>query len=201
MADLTFGRHHFWGLSVLTAVGALLASIVIASPRAVASDHLLGTPDATRARYILSIAKFTEWPPRAFARPDSTLRVCFLGREAYLSATESLTGKTARKRPISVLWVAETEEARRCHILHLGPGRGRGQAMMLKALARSPVLTICEVPHAADRCGIVGIMPNHEGPQLRIDLQAARRSGLHLSSDLLQLGTVIGARPARERAD
>jgi hypothetical protein len=145
-----------------------------------------------KAAYLYNFAQFAEWPrePGA-AAGDAEFAICATGRDSLGGSLGALQGRTLRGRPVVALApVQNADEARRCHILYVDDAR----AGWVRQVAERPVLLVGNVPEAAG----LAIAFEVRGERLRwhVNLAAARKSGLRLSSKLVELALSVTDTPA-----
>lgn len=148
-----------------------------------------------KAAYLYNFAQFAEWPrePGAAAGAaagEAEFAICATGRDSLGSALGALQGRTLRGRPVVALApVQSADEARRCHILYVEDARSG----WVRQLAERPVLMVGNVPEAAG----LAIAFEVRGERLRwhVNLAAARKSGLRLSSKLVELALSVSDTP------
>ncbi|NJC40556.1 hypothetical protein GGQ87_000814 [Brevundimonas alba] len=141
---------------------------------------------SVKANYLVRFAAFVEWPPRAFAAPQSPVVICVAGRDPFRGALErAAQNQTAYGRPLTVRRPGDREAAAGCHILYVGQGGGG----MIPEGPRS-ILLVTDGAVQAER-GMVHFVLSDDRVRFHIDLQAASRGGLSISSRLLNLALSV----------
>lgn len=149
---------------------------------------------AVKAAFLYNFAKFTEWPALPRSAPIVT---CIVGDDGITAAfVATVGGRTVDDHRLVLAAAQDSATWRTCHILFIADGEGPRSADGLTAITRLPVLTVGDTPGFAQAGGIIELYTNEAG-QLHfvINVEAAERSGLRLSSKLLTLATII--RPSR----
>jgi hypothetical protein len=144
------------------------------------------TAPALKAAFVYHLPKFTEWPPAAIA-PGHPFSLCVLGEATVAEAFERMVkGRDYGGRRIIVSRLAPGATALGCHALYIAPGATRVEPVLAEVRER-PVLTISDIEGFTKLGGITQLY--FDGGQLRvfIDVAAAHRAGLKISSRLLQL--------------
>jgi hypothetical protein len=144
---------------------------------------------AVKAAYLVKIAPFVEWPASVFASPSAPLTICVLGQDPFGDLLErAAQGQRDGDHPILVRRIQTPDLA--CRIVYWGDGDQRAVAA---AFAGKPVLTVSD---GGPRPGIVNFVTQAGHVRFEIDEDAARASGLDISSKLLSLAVrVKGAGP------
>lgn len=141
---------------------------------------------SVKANYLVRFAAFVDWPAQAFADSRSPVVLCVAGRDPFSGALDrAARSQTAHGRPLVVRRPGTAEAAAGCHILYLG----RGGASLAPGGQRS-VLVVTDAAVSADR-GMIHFVIDDDRVRFHIDLQAASRSRLSISSRLLNLALSV----------
>lgn len=149
-----------------------------------------------KAAYLYNFAKFVKWP--ADAPAAATFNICVLGSNPFgktLTATvaeERLDGKSIAIRPIG-----NTSEAAECAIVFVGRSEQARLASLLPELNRRGVLTVSEVPRFTARGGMIGFVTDGDRIRFEVNLEAAQKAGLTLSSELLKVALSVKRPPEK----
>ncbi|MBK7415870.1 MAG: YfiR family protein [Dechloromonas sp.] len=178
--------------SVLAAGSAALLGLPLAyGQQAPLSDQQL------RAAFVLNFIRYTEWPERAFAAPDTPLMLCVLGNDPTGVALGGLAGKTVKGRTIQVRTVNTADEARNCHALFFADADARRHVSILRAVQTLPVLTISDSDSFIDIGGMIGLLYLDSRLQFEVNLAVVQHSQLKSSSQLLRLARNVIESKAR----
>jgi hypothetical protein len=145
-----------------------------------------------KAAFVYNFAKFIEWPDDSFSAPDDPFVIGVLGDDPIASMlVRNLAGKTVRERRLVTRRFGGVSELERCHILFIAGSEAPRLAAALQAVGRQPVVTVGESDGFAQHGGVVGFLM--EGARLRfeVNLDAAERANLRISSQLLKLATRV----------
>ena len=164
---------------------ALLCSVPLATP-ALSAPPPQSLEYSVKANYLVRFAAFVEWPRRSFANARSPVVLCIVGRDPFAGALDrAARAQTAHGRALAVRRPDTAAEAAACHILYVGQGGGD----MAPDPARA-VLRVTDSAVSAER-GMIHFVIDDERVRFHIDLQAASRSGLSISSRLLNLALSV----------
>ncbi len=164
---------------------ALLA-LLAGSARAQSSEYKL------EAAYLCRFVDFIDWPPGAFASPDSPLVIGVLGHDPFgLVLDEVAQGQTSRGHPLVVRRFAHVRDATGCQLLYISSGEAAALPEILRAFAGRPTLTVSDARNFAERGGMIRFYTERNKLRFQINLEAAKSSKLSISSRLLQLADVI----------
>jgi hypothetical protein len=148
-----------------------------------------------KAAFLYSFVKFVQWPRNALSGRDS-IEVAVLGRDPFgTRLDETLAGKTADGRPFRVKRVRTAREAENADILFLTSRMEESPQAVLAALAGRPILTISDTPELDNAGAVILMVVEDRRVRFDVDLAAATRNGLTLSSHLLRLARRVEEAP------
>lgn len=149
---------------------------------------------SVKAAFLFHFAQFVEWPPETFKDPGAPLVYCTIGEDPFHGSLEAaLNGKTIGARPINVRHLKQPSELQGCHVVFLGEKEKRLFSTVLELLKGSPVLIVGESEHFVQDGGTIGFSLEENKIRFEINLDAAEKAKLKISSRLLALAkTVVG---------
>ena len=179
-----FGFRGGW----LGVASFALASTLVAAPGIAAGAD--GAPDvAVKAAFLYNFAKFAEWPKLA---PGAPILVCIIGNEKIAAAfADTVRGQNISGHGLEVLRPLDPDTWGVCNLLFIADaesGRANGGLRGLKTL---PILTVSDSNGFSQGRGIIELYIQAGQMRFAINVDAAERSGLRLSSRLLGLAKII----------
>ena len=144
-----------------------------------------------KATFLYTVAKFVDWPA---GKIDATapVRVAVYGKDPFGPTLErTLEGKTVNGRPLVIERLSGLEQARRYHILFISSGEKKRLRQILGALDDESVMTVSDMPDFAEQGGMVNLVMKENSVSLEINVGAAERAHLKISSRLLKLARVV----------
>jgi hypothetical protein len=175
-------RYH--GLGQLAMIVGLMALPMSAS-QATELEHRV------KAAYMYNFLRFIDWPTEAFAGTDGRYELCILGQDPFGDSLTPVARKRARNRGIRLRQLGRNADPSDCHVLFIGASEASRVPSLLGRLRNTPVLTVSELPGFAKRGGTVGFVLDNDKVRLEVNLAAARRAGLHISSKLLEVASEV----------
>jgi len=144
-----------------------------------------------KAAFLYNFARFVEWPLDA-PGDDRTFVVTVLGRDPFGSVLDdTLRGKTIDAKRMVVRRVLRSEDVGRSHIVFISDSENERLPAILKSLEAAPVLTVGDMNQFAERGGVIRFKVDQERIRLEINVAAAQRSRLRISSQLLKLARIV----------
>lgn len=149
---------------------------------------------SVKAAFLFHFAQFVDWPPETFKDAGSALTYCTVGEDVFHGGLEaSLGGKTIGSHPLSVKHFKQAREIEGCQILFFGAAEKKSIPEALSILKGNAVLTVGESEHFVQVGGVIGFLLEDNKVRFEINLDAAEKAKLKISSRLLTLAkTVIG---------
>ena len=144
-----------------------------------------------KAAFLYNFAKFVEWPSPALSSSTS-FRICVLGRDPFGDALSNIVqGKAISGHSILSMQVQSAAEARSCHVLFLSQSDPETLKQGLERLRGLPILTVGESPDFLPLGGMINFVLEQDRVRFEINLAAAERHHLKLSSKLLAVARVV----------
>jgi hypothetical protein len=149
-----------------------------------------------KAAFLYHFAQLVDWPSGALGDVNQPLGLCTVGDDPFHGELEnSVDGKVINGRFVRIRHSKRIQEARNCQILFFGKGDDRQLTEMLMELGNSPILTVGESDRFAQQGGMIQFTLDDNKVRFNINVAAAQKSGLKISSKLLLLAKeVIGNR-------
>jgi hypothetical protein len=170
----------------LRSIGLCVAILLGTSSTALAAAN-----NGIIAVFLYNFSNFIEWPPSAFQR-NANLEICLLGDVDFADTMRNFEGTPIRGHPLRIVATQDEQMVMGgCHILYVGLDRRTELQRFLKNLNHMFVLSVGENDKFIEDGGTINIVRTSDQAQFSIDLTKAIRNGLSVSSDLLELATVI----------
>jgi len=186
-------RHVFRRWQTLLLSGLVVAFGMSAQPAA-AQRSSFGEYEVKSA-LLYNLTKFVEWPAGAFPDAQTPTSLCILGQDPFGSAlTKIIAQKTANGRPLLIRRLQRGQPIRNCHVLYISASERKNLLRILESLKGSNVLTIGETDRFARSGGIVQIVLEEKQIRFEINLDAANREGIKISSKLLALARIVSGK-------
>lgn len=161
------------------------SSISIANTQTHAQDEPL-----IKAAFIYNFAKFTSWPENIWQNSHAPLNLCTAGNDALVAELGQLEGKTIKQHPVSIRSLGKTMAVENCQLLYIATSEKKRYTTILKTIQKKPVLTVSELPDFENSGGIIRLYRDKK-LHFIINLGAARKAGLEISSRLLEVAKVV----------
>ena len=170
-----------------------VVSLVLILSLSQALPNVLPThEDRLKVAFLYNFAKFVEWPPEALSDEKSTFILAVLDEDDRLGpALQSIRGKTVKGRTLTIRRFKTLQDLADCHILFITSSEKKQVERALEFLEGSSVLTVGEMERFAEMGGIINFVVKKNRLRFEINLDAGRRAGLEISSQLLKLADSV----------
>lgn len=163
----------------------LLIGLAMPAPRAATGQAPFDYE--VKAAFVYQFVRFVEWPEGVVTGP---LRICVAGEDVFRGALDAIVrGELVNGHPVVVHPIPYPE--RGCHVLYVSDRAS--WLVYLRAVRDSPVLTIGESPSFLAEGGIIRLFRQGDNIRFEVNLDAAERVGVRLSTRLIQLARQGGA--------
>jgi hypothetical protein len=182
-------RHRLRRIACALLTCAVLAGI----SQSYAAEAALDRQDQFKAAYLFNFVKFVEWPATS-AHDQEQLTVCFLGGEGvYRALAMGIDDKRVGARRLAARQVNSGEALSECHAVYFD-AQAQAQAQ-LGGLRELPVLTISDASQFTSKDGMIELFLDSNRLRFNINVDNAHKSGLRISSSLLQLAASVQRNP------
>lgn len=145
-----------------------------------------------KAAMLYNLTHFVEWPVSAYPDRQAPISLCILGQDPFaISLAATIPKETDNGRSMVVRHLQSDKETRGCHILYISSSERKTTAHIFATLNGSCILTVGEMTQFAARGGIIQFSMEDQHVRFDINLEAASRAGLKISSKLLALAQIV----------
>lgn len=184
-------RKVLFGAAMVAISGLPFA---IASP---GGERPKPTESQVQVAYLYNFGKFVQWPPNASESKSDYFNICVYGQDPFgatLYATVA-DGIIDGKRVVAKR-IADAHEAVGCQILFISSSEDKRLEEILDSLNKAAVLTVSDMPRFSQRGGMIQFILEGKRVRFEVDLTAAQKAGLTLSSELLKVAAAVKTNPS-----
>lgn len=160
-----------------------------AIPTAHGQEKEIGEYDVKTA-FLYNVVKFVEWPDTSLDN-NSTVTIYILGDAPFGSALDTIRGKTIKGKTVVVKKTNSLNMLKNGDILFISNSEKERLEQILNRISRLPILTVGDTESFAKNGVIVNFYIEDKKIRFEINIEAANRAGLRISSNLLKLGKII----------
>lgn len=170
---------------------ALAYSILLLRPGTGACEPVTGSEYDVKIGFIYNFANFVTWPAKAFEKTPDELIFCIASDTPSADVLYKLDGKRVKGHTIKVVVYRDGTCLEQSHILFFATQDKIFIDKVLAEAASRPILTIGEVEGFTRMGGIINFFTERNRLRFQINIDAVRRAGLTMSSQLLGSAQIV----------
>ncbi|HWF37743.1 MAG TPA: YfiR family protein [Candidatus Acidoferrales bacterium] len=152
-----------------------------------------------KAAYLYNFGKFVNWPSTGSAGGQDDFVICVLGQDPFGGGLQtSVVGERVGGKPVIAKHIANTEDGSHCRIIFISASEQSRVKQVLMDFAQSGALTVSDMPDFTARGGMIQFVMRDNKVRFEVNLTAAERARLNLSSELLKVAVSVRRDQERE---
>lgn len=168
----------------------VFASLLIACVMVGPSGATLDREHQVKAAFIANFVKYIDWPE--LPNDGSNFVVGIYGAEGFGHDLEdAVAGKTVGRHPIVIQQLHADADIHVCRLIVSGATSEERIAKLMKACNSAGAVLVGEGPEFAKRGGTIGLELVSDRIRFDVNLEAARKSHVTLSSRLLSFARTV----------
>lgn len=175
----------------LTLIAALMLYLLGIAPTDTGAQPPTLSEYEIKAAFLYNFAKFVEWPAKYFSNASKAFRLCIADANLIDDAFATIRGAAVKGRELEIKEYRGIEDLESCHILFVTRSRDKDLAGIIAAATHNNVLTVGETKGFTQQGGIINFILVEKKVRFEINIDAAKRSGLKISSKLLSLAKIV----------
>jgi hypothetical protein len=139
-----------------------------------------------KAAMLYNFAKFVDWPVNTFGS-DSRITFCLVGKSPLNGPIQPMQGKSVKGRTVLIRQIVRPDEVGGCQILFIPRSEHARVSTYLQLSSRYSILTVSDLEKFTVSGGMIGFYEEDNKIRFEINLEAAQKRHLQISSYLLNL--------------
>jgi hypothetical protein len=149
-----------------------------------------------KAAFLYNFIKFVEWPPKAFPDRNSPIIIGVLGNDPFSGPSinyldQTVEGKMINDRKIVVQRSDRVANLKNCHLLFVSRSERNRIKDILASVNGMNILVVGETENFCELGGCVNFVMQSEKVRFEINVGAAEKAGLKISSKLLNVAKIV----------
>lgn len=150
------------------------------------------------AAYLYNFGKFVRWPASASSHG---LNICILGHDPFGTTLDRIVaGEQIDGHRIAVTRLPDTRGIQSCSIVFIDSSEAPRLADAMSTLSALPIMTVSDMADFLDRGGMIQFVVKDDRVRFEVNLEAADKRGLALSSQLLKVAVAVVGSHAEKAA-
>ena len=141
-----------------------------------------------KAAFLYNFTKFVEWPKET---QDKYRYLYILGDNPFGNELDNIHGKTVGGKQLITEHINSLNGLKECSILFVSSSEEKYLQKIIETTASLSILTIGDTNGYAEQGIIINLYTEQNKIRFEINTNAAKRSGLKLSSKILHLARII----------
>ena len=187
--------NNWWNRTRKSVFNIFLIMFMIAVPCITLSAPLKTYAEtqeyAIKAAFLYNFGKFVEWPQGSFRDAKSPFVICALGEDPLGGALDTIHGKNINGREVVIKRIESIEDGEKCHILFVSASERGNLSQIFRTVKQLSVLTVGDMKGFAGSGGIINFISADNRIGFEINVSAAEKANLKISSKLLKLGNIV----------
>ena len=164
------------------------------SGRAAPADVTVAREYQVKAIFLYNFAQFVTWPAAAFPDAHMPIIIGILGDDPFGPFLEdAVRGEVIDGRSLTIKRFKGVEEGLDCHMLFVSKSERGYVGQILATVQGKSILTVGETEAFTRQGGIINFFMADNKVRYEINVAAAKRAHLDISSKLLNLAKIVGA--------
>ena len=170
---------------------ALLVWMILGQAWSAWAGPVTGREYDVKMGFIYNFAKFITWPLEADDKESRDIVLCYVVDDPSITVFQKLDGKTIRHRKIKVVAFQDENCIEQSHILFFATQDEKHIQEILEQARGRGILTIGEVEGFTQWGGVINFFEELNRLRFKVNLTAARREGLKMSSQILVSAQIV----------
>jgi hypothetical protein len=156
-----------------------------------------------KAVYLYNFGRFVQWPAASpLVTADDSFTICVLGRDPFGPVLDTtLGGEVIDGRKLVARRISTTRDATHCRIIFISSSEAARIKEILNSLEKSSALTVSDMPDFINNGGMIQFVLKDNKVRFEVNLIAAEKAGLTISSQLLKVATDIKRESPNEEVE
>lgn len=147
-----------------------------------------------KAVFLFNFAQFVAWPAASFPKADSPFCIGVLGDDPFGDfLDQTVQGEKVDAHPLVVRRYRSPREIQGCQVLFISRSMKGRLGAVLAALKGRNILTVGDMDDFIQKGGVIRFVTEDDKIHFKIDLAAAKRAKLTISSQVLRLAEIVGS--------
>lgn len=166
---------------------AIVSSLFFVS---MASAGETGREYLVKAAFLYNFIKFVTWENE---KNIDQISICAFGDAELLKDLKSIEGKKAHEKIISVVEMESLNKAIKCNVLFISRYESLDYKKLIAEAEKNGILTVSDMDGFAEKGGVIEMFATDDNRiRFRINIKAAEKNRLRISSELLKLAVIVG---------
>ena len=144
-----------------------------------------------KAAFLFTFARLTEWPNGTFDSHEKNFIIGILGDDPFGRDLDLLRNRTIGGRRVLITSINDASDSSACDLLFVASSEENRLQQIIDSVRKKPVLTVSDITGFENKGGIIAFFLQDNHVRFRINIDAAERAKLKISSHLLEVAEIV----------
>jgi hypothetical protein len=165
--------------------------LIACSAAAAGADQQKAGEYHVKALFLYNFLNFVEWPAGSSFNSSQAINVCIVGDDPFGDALDNIRNETVKGKKLAIRIYRPSDEPEGCHLIFI-PASEKGRAgQILRPVRDANVLTVSDTFEEGRPGAIISFFIEQKKVRFAINIEAAKKAGLKISSKLLRLAKIV----------
>jgi YfiR/HmsC-like len=159
------------------------------------SAHKITNDDKTKASFVFNFIRFIKWPADKLIKTSEPINVCVINRNRsnspFIKAFKPFIAKLVNGHPLTLHKISNPEKIQHCHLIYIDKLEKNNLKILSPLIIKHHILSVSDIDNFCTTGGIIGLVKRKGKIRVKINLQAAQAFGYSISSNLLEMATIV----------
>ncbi len=176
-----------------------VTAVLLAAPACWSAETPGPSEYQVKAAILCNLAKYVDWPASSFPQTNSPLVIGVLGEDNFGDGFRRMVqDKTINGRKLLLKRMTWGEDVKNAHLLFISVSEKKRLPDILEKLRGASILTVGESESFTQLGGIINLATKDHRIRPQVNLPAAERAHLKISSKLLSISDVLHCKPGEK---
>jgi hypothetical protein len=169
----------------------LVFYLVAFSSAVVSADQQKAGEYQVKALFLYNFLNFVDWPAGSSFNSSPAINVCIVGDDPFADALDDIRNETVKGKKLAIRMYRPFDEPEGCHLLFIPASEKSRAGQILRSVREENVLTVSDTFEEGRQGAIISFFIEQKKVRFAINIEAAKKAGLKISSKLLRLAKII----------
>ena len=171
-------------------IGCILMSIFLFST--VVNAKKIKSEYKIKASYVFNFIRFVTWPTQQLDKKTESVQVCVMNSNSQFNkAFKPVIGRKISGHPLRFKQLSDINNIAQCHLLYVDKSKKNNIVKLLPLIEKYKILFISDSRNFCAKGGMIGMVKRKGKIRLEINLKATKLAGFNISSNLLEVATIV----------
>jgi hypothetical protein len=169
----------------------LVFCLVAGNTAALSAEQQKAGEYQVKALFLYNFINFVDWPAGSSFSSSPAINVCIVGDDPFADALDNIRNETVKGKKLAIRFYRPFDEPAGCHLLFIPASEKSRADQILRSVRDANVLTVSDTVEEGRQGAIISFFIEQKKVRFAINIEAAKKAGLKISSKLLRLAKIV----------